>query len=92
MALESDYAGKVRSYAFKASLLMLASPKSPTLPYPTNVLLTENPDFGHWFLCSSSLQTHLEKAHKLREIKINKNVALNTTPFPKNNSALSLLS
>ncbi len=69
MALESDYAGRVRSYAFKASLLMLTSPKLP-IPYPTNVLFTENP--GCWFLCSNSLPTHLENAHKLREIKINK--------------------
>ncbi len=67
MALESDYAGRVRSYTFKASLLMLTSPKLP-IPYPINVLFTENP--GCWFLCSNSLPTHLEKAHKLREIKI----------------------
>ncbi len=32
MALETDFAGRVGSYAFKASLLLLASPKLPTLP------------------------------------------------------------
>ncbi len=32
MALETDFAGRVGSYAFKASLLLLASPKSPTQP------------------------------------------------------------
>ncbi len=37
MALESDYAGRVRSYAFKSSLLMLTSPK---LPIPADQRLT----------------------------------------------------
>ncbi len=32
MALESDYAERVGSCAFKAILPSLASPKSPTLP------------------------------------------------------------
>ncbi len=32
VALESDYAGRVGSCAFKAILISLASPKSPTLP------------------------------------------------------------
>ncbi len=32
MALETDYAERVSSYAFNASLLLLASPKSATLP------------------------------------------------------------
>ncbi len=31
MALETDFAERVRSYAFNASLLLLASPKSATL-------------------------------------------------------------
>ncbi len=32
VALESDFAGRVGSYAFKASLLLLAFPKSPAVP------------------------------------------------------------
>ncbi len=40
VAFESDYAGRVVSYAFKASLLLLASLKSPTLVL--NQLLTFN--------------------------------------------------
>ncbi len=36
MALESDYAGKVGSYAFKACLLLLASPKYNTTFHDQN--------------------------------------------------------
>ncbi len=32
VALETDFAERVGSYAFKASLLLLTPPKSPTLP------------------------------------------------------------
>ncbi len=35
VALETDSSGRVGSYAFKASLLLLAPPKSPTLPLRT---------------------------------------------------------
>ncbi len=52
------------------------------------VLFNENPDLGHWFLCTTvqtwdfiSARVHSNsprKAHKLQEIKINKNVTWNT--------------
>ncbi len=59
MDLESDYAGRVRSYAFKASLLMLTSPKLP-IPLPLQMyIFTENP--GCWFLCSNSTPDSPEK-------------------------------
>ncbi len=39
VALETDYAERVGSYAFKASLLLLASLKSPTLPLNHNAFI-----------------------------------------------------
>ncbi len=39
MALETDYAERVKAYAFKASLLFLASPKSSTLPLNHNAFI-----------------------------------------------------
>ncbi len=58
IALKSDFGGRVGSYAIKASLILLASPKSPTLPLK---FLRRNKNRNKWGSCWHTVRVYSYK-------------------------------